>query len=418
MLTLPLIVAGLGQVRYAAYLALAALVAWTSPLGFGLLPALTRQLADIAARGNVTVEARLVGAGFWVSLTIGVFLAFVAAIVASTVDIGTLSGVGAAVAPREMTLGFAAAMGVMSLHSFATVSTAVRAGYQENFISNILSLLANLLIVGGMLILRRHPGTIAAYILVIYLPFTAMFLLDVAAIFLSRPKLWPPRLPRRDMLVHGDIRALFATSGVTWAAQIHYFLTVFGTVLLVSHAYRAGDTAAFGSVMRATVLANSMVGLFIWPLVPALSDATARGEMAWVRRCYRWLLIASLGGALVFAAVLVVAGPQLFEVWLGRSVAPSAALCTAFAVYFVGSTLNFVNFNVLLALGDTRYVGRAYVIEAVLVYALAATLSPRLGFTGVAWALAAAAFGVNGWLLPLKVVRRLRQAPDIAAHAA
>ncbi len=415
VLTLPLVVAGLGETRYAAYLALTALVAWTAPLGFGLLPALTQQLADVAAKGNVSVEARLVGAAFWVTLALGTMLGLFTLIVGKTADIGALTGVAHSVSPHEMTIGFVAAMGVMSVHFFATLSTAVRAGYQENFVSNGLSLVANLFIIGGIFLIDRRHTPIATFILIIYAPYTAMYLMDVVWLFAGRPKLWPPRVPRWSTIVHGDLRALFSASGVTWAAQIHYFLTVFGTVLLVSHRFGSAETAAYGSLMRLTVLCNSVIGLVIWPSVPALSDATARGDVAWVRKATIRLVGLSLAAAAVVAVALIAAGPELMRLWLGRGVAPSPLLCAGFGVYFVASTLNFTLFNVLLAIGATRGVGRAYVIEAALVYALAALLMAVGGVAGVGWALAAAALAVNGWLLPLKTIRRIRQIGAVRA---
>lgn len=408
-LTLPIIVAGLGVPGFAGYVSLTALVAWVSPLGFGLLPALTRELAAANAVGDDDTARRLIGAGFWFTLVIALLLAIITVAVAFSADVRSLVGIDRSVSASEVRLGFLAAMGLVALNFFATTSTAIRAGYQESYISNLLSLCANVVIIVLLFGIVRTHGTIPIYVMALYGPLTLLLLFDLLRLAFLRPGLWPLPLPRIDALLRGSLTGLTRSSGTTWAGQMHYFLTVFGSVLLVSHLFSVADTAAFGALMRAVALFSGVVGLFVWPLVPALTDAAGRRNIDWVRRCYKRLMLATAGSAVTIALVLAVGGPWLIHLWIGKSVSPSAELCIFFAAYFVVSAVNFAGFNVLIALNSSKGVGLSYLVEAATVYVLAFLLRPTMGVEGIALALVLGGLSINFWYLPLKAYHRIRQ---------
>lgn len=412
LLALPVIVGDLGIPRYAAYVALTALVAWVGPLGFGLLPALTRELAAALADGDIDREARIVGAGIWFT---GGMAAILGAFTLSFAFLGDIQGaIGITGNIDEIRFGFIAAMGITSIHFLASTSSAIRAGFQESHISNVLSLVANIVILAGLLGMPTLGVSIASYVMLLYGPIMVLMLADLCWLLARKPGLWPLRVPRIESLRTGDLAPLMRTSGTAWAAQVHYFLTIFGTVLLVSHSFSAADTAAFGSLMRVIVLCSGVVAIFVWPLVPALADAVGHNDAAWVRVCYRRVTGLAIAATCMMALVMALVGPEILTLWLGPKIVVSRLMCGLFGLYLVISSLNFTGFNVLLALGAARDLATTFLLEAALVYGLAWLLKPFIGVDSVIVALILAALAINGWLLPVRAHGRMAELDAIA----
>lgn len=412
LLVLPVVVLALGEARYAAFLGVTALVAWIGPLGFGLLPALTRALSEAAARHDPVAERRLVSFGLLLTLGMAAVLVGVTLWAAGHVDIAALVGAGAEVDPGEVTAGFVAAVGTVSIHFFAATSGAIRAGYQEVHWTSSWTTLANLMIVVAVFAADQLEPDIAAFALALYAPITLCYLADYILIFRSRPYLWPPQIMFRadeHQLPHASLKGLLRTSAVTWAVQLHNCIVLFASVLLVAHLSTDAETAAFGTVMRVLLLFSGLVMVVIFPLVPALSDAHVRGEGSWIRLNYLRLMRLTLTVAGAVAVGLVLAGPLAFRLWLHGEVAISWPLCAGFGAFFVVWMANTAAFNVLLALGKSHGCGLSFLAEAVLATALAALLASRFGATGAVAGLAIAGIATNGWLLPLRLARVWRE---------
>ena len=157
---------------------LTALVAWAGPLGFGLLPALTRSLSEASALGDHAAERRLVS--FGILLTVGMMLVSlcVTVVAGQFADVHGLVGAAAVVTHVEVTAGFVAAVGIVSIHFFAATSSAIRAGYQEMHWTSGWSIAANLAIIAAVFAARDWFPTIAGFALALYAPFTLFYLID------------------------------------------------------------------------------------------------------------------------------------------------------------------------------------------------------------------------------------------------
>ena len=412
LLVLPVVVLALGEARYAAFLGVTALVAWIGPLGFGLLPALTRALSEAAARHDPIAERRLVSFGLLLTLAMAAILLACTLWAAGHLDIARLVGTGAGVLPSEVTAGFVAAVGTVSIHFFAATSGAIRAGYQEIHWTSSWTTLANLMVVVAVFAADHFAPDMAAFALALYLPITLCYLADYLLIFRSRPYLWPPLITFKadgHQLPHASIKGLLRTSAVTWGVQLHNCVVLFASVLLVAHLSSDAETAAFGTVMRVLLLGSGLITVVIFPLVPALSDAYVRGEGAWIRLNYLRLMRLTLLFSGAVAVALVVAGPLAFRLWLHGEVDISWPLCAGFGAFFIVWMANTAAFNVLLAVGHSRGCGLSFIAEAVLAVALAAPLASSFGATGAIAGLTLAGVATNGWLLQLRLARLWRE---------
>jgi O-antigen/teichoic acid export membrane protein len=287
----------------------------------------------------------------------------------------------------------------------------MRAGYQQMHVSNMLSTVANILSLGMLLLLWRRETVIAWFVVAVYFPLTVLMLMDLARQFHERRYLFPPPAPASRDLREGGLSGLLQTSGVAWIAQLHGFLVAHASVLMVSHAAGTDETAAFGTLMRGALLVYAVVGLYVWPMVPALSDAIARKEWVWARRSWLRSVWATLAIAVPSALALGVMGPWIVRVWLGAEVPVPPLMAAGMGLFLLGFNLNFLGFNTCLALGATRWLAWTYLAEAALFVLLSILLAPLLGATGIALALGLSSVAINFWIMPLRSLQRLRGLP-------
>jgi O-antigen/teichoic acid export membrane protein len=405
---LPLALVALGEVRFAAFLTLTALAAWMSPIGLGLLPALTREIAASSTKPDLARQRTMFAAAFWFTSAVSVTILLAVIVIAGIWDPRPALGLDLQISASEVSLGLVAAVGVVAVHFLATLSQAMRAGFQESHISNILMAIANLVCFLAVWSLSRGEPGIAAIILAAYAPITLMCLIDIGIIIRQRPYLWPPHIGEN---AGSALKTLLGTSMVAWVGQVHYFLTAFATVVMVSRYFDTASTTAFGAMMRASILGYGVVALFIWPMVPALTDAVHRGDSRWVRvscrRIATFTFVASLSGGLVIA----LASPDAMRFWMGDSVVVPQAMAIGFGLYFFAWNCNFAGFNMQLAIGHSSHMAYSFLLELLIVFGLALILSPRFGASGVALALGIGAMAINFWWLPLRIVRQVKKMP-------
>lgn len=408
VLSLPILLETLGKDRFAAYLALTAFVAWIAPLGMGVLPALTREIAMAAARADRRLETSLFGAGFWFVLVVGLVLTGCSLVFAAVGNIELLVGrIPTTIADSEIRIGLALAMAFTGAYFFGNTSVAVRAGYQEYHVSNNLSVIANIITIILILLLSGKGVAMGHFVVAIYAPLTVLLLLDLGRIMRMRRYLAPPRMPCLADLEEGKLRSLFRTSGSAWIGQIHGFIVAHASVIIVAHLFSSSDTAAFGAMMRAMLLVNAVVGLYIWPLIPAVTDAATRGDRAWAQKSYNRALAMTLAVAGGAALAVAIGGSLILQIWLGPQISLPLPMQIGFALFLLGFNVTFFGFNLCLSVGETRFLGLSYVVEILLFVLLSVVLMPVFGASALALALGVASISLNTWLLPLRSWRRL-----------
>ena len=413
----PLALAALGERRFGVFVAVTALGQWVALMGFGVMPALTRELAS--AQGDRRRERQLVGAGFWASIGLAGLAACVAIAVLLIIGSAGIIGHGADIAGGSVSLALGASLAIMAVQLVGGLSQALRAGFQEMHITSILTTAANLLVLAAAATTSIFQVDIAGFVIIVQAPLAVLLLADLLRIMLSRRYLLPPELPDMHALRHGDLNALSTTSGTAWLLQLHDFAVYHGSIILVSLWFGSFATASFGAAMRAVLLANSAMSLLVFPMVPAMADAWARGEHDWARISGRRLVLVALTTAVGFGGAFAIAGVSIMSAWLGHGLMWSRLTCVGFGLFFFAFSLNFVSYNLLLSLGDTRRLGSIFVVEAVAAFGLAIAFKPWLGAAGVPLALGIAAAGVSLGPLSWRLYRHLgpRSARSVASSA-
>lgn len=413
--TLPLMALALDADELAAFLVIIAATQWVSLLGLGVLPSLTREMAVAASTDNVERQRQLFGAGFWLSACLGLVLFLGMLAFLWLVDVRRLLGLADTIAAREANLAILVTFAIASVQFVASLAIPLRAGFQQSHITSIITTLANLISFLAILIVSKNNPEILQYIVALQVPLIILLIFDLAYICRIQSHMWPPVWPRLNALRSGPLRSLFSTAGSSWIVQLHNFLMLHASVILTSLWFSPLASSAFGSAMRMVLIACTLIGLCLFPLVPALSDAWTRGDFRWARRAYRRIMLLTLATGVSFGLIFSLLGPEIMTLWLGDTILWPRAMCIGLGLFFFAFSIGFVNFFALLALGQTKGVARWFIVEVLLAFGLAYVIRPWLGESSIAVALGMATLGVTAWLLPLRAARVLRlPGPPIA----
>lgn len=406
LLVIPVAFSVLGEVRYGVMLAILALSQWITILGLGVIPSLTRELAEASTKDRQSLEKAIFGGGFWASLIIS--LSYIVVMIFLITVFGPLSilGITYSVDFSEILFAMYLASFLVALQLFASVLPAARAGYQETHVASLFALMGHIGTIVCVVAVSQIEPSVSLVLLAMTAPIPLMFLVDMVRLFNGRPYLWVPEIPRIDDLLRGRLRGLVRTSTAAWGAQLHSFLTMSLTVVLVSHWGQGGEVAAFGTMMRGVVIWLSVVGLFVFPAVPALADAWARGDDLWVHRNI-WRML-KIGFVLAIVAGVAVSffGSNLIELWLGEGLSITPLMTIGFGLYLFAWTLGFISYNGLLALGAVRGVAWLLIGQALLVIVVAAALQSRFSAAdSVALALGSVTLMMASWILPVRLIK-------------
>jgi O-antigen/teichoic acid export membrane protein len=406
VLMIPTILHRLGAGELAAFFSLTSLAAVASLVGTGMFPAISSALASAASRGDRARERQIVkdSSALFAAITVGFTL--VAALVPIT-DIQWLTGVNNAAADRDFAYAYAAAAGTTALNLFATSLVSFRIGYQETHRVNLLAFWSNIFVLVAIAAASFFPASLAVYILVIFAPQSVAYIADFVLLCVRRRLLDPSGLRFGT-----GLKNLMRTSATTFVAQFAWYFNTQGSVVMVSHLAGVDATNRYSAVIRPMLISFGLFTMFVQPLVPSLSSAWALGDLLWVRDTYRRLRQGIAGLSLCVALGLVVCGPWVFRLWLRHDIGIDWALCAASGAYFVVWALEYMNYNVLLALQRIEGLATLFGVEVALAITGGVLLLPKLGATGMMLVLLAATLAVNTWALPRKIAATMSNAPD------
>jgi len=130
---------------------------------------------------------------------------------------------------------------------------------------------------------------------------------------------------------------------------------------IISRILGVERVAEYAIVSKLFESAMMVMGMFISPLWPAFGEAKARGDVAWIRSTLKKALRLTLLMGCCVAAVLIVFGPWIIEMWIGKRLEVPFVLIFLYGIWIIlkltGVTLaaflngmNIVSLQVIISL--------------------------------------------------------------------
>jgi O-antigen/teichoic acid export membrane protein len=403
ILAFPFALHSLGTDNYASYLALQSFLSWTSLCGLGVSMSLPKYIAASSIRQDRSEERDLVLTAITLLGLASTAVLSLLAIMGQLFSPATMVAASSRVSSEEIRIAYYVAAMLSAAQLFVSVESSIRSGYQELYRSSVCAAIASLaFVLPGLVYVGLHRVSIAAFMMIIYLPLVVLLLADLVILFIQRPY-----LVRGQFRFRTTAARILPSSVNALAFQIEYALIVYLPTWIVAHMTSAEETAAFGSILQIMGLGAASLNLFFQPVVAAIANAHGHNDRLWIERNYkRFLFLVIAAGLAAFLASATI-GPFIVRLWLGHAVTVPRTMLAWFGAYFLFLSVSLYQFYILSAMGALRGTGFVYLAQGILALALGSVLCAFYGATGMVGGLAIGV-AITGWILPVKVRREIQ----------
>jgi O-antigen/teichoic acid export membrane protein len=270
------------------------------------------------------------------------------------------------------------------------------AGYQEQVLSSVGSMVANIISVILLIIVCRHAPSIIGVIFVLYGMPTLSRAANLVALFLRRP-----------YLVHGMFQSLqgfYATLlnvGLAfWAIELVSMVTLNSGTFVLARLSSTHDTDLFALIFKYLALASAAVNVITQPLWPAIADAIVHRDIDWIRRSYAQIRRALSIYSGLLALISMSAGQWIFQHILHVDTTGYYLSFFILSFYFVANIRVHLLCVTMMGLQGSWQVAVVLFSESLLMLLFGVVLVPHLGAAGMALAYLGASVALPTWLLP------------------
>lgn len=403
LLAVAIAVRALGSNGFALYVIIASLVSWIGLVGLGVAPGLTLGLARAAAIGDRVEGARLFVVALLLMLAIATVLVGCAILLGATGLIERLMANWLGSASSDASTALLCMAVLIAVQLVVVVPEAAQLGLQAQHVSNVWTGIGSAAAIVAMLTVGGAVTSVTAFVLVSQGPQVAARAANGVVFVLGRRYI----LRATDLQFRRHARPILG-SGLAFAGfSLASYVALQVGLLVMAATVNATSVALAGVIVRGYLLEASGLALVTTPTWPAIANAVTRGDLAWVRRTYRFLTLGAITYCTLVAVAIIVGLEALIGIWTGTRPTDNPALRVLLATLVVVNGWAHVNAMTLVGLGALRFTAIVLIVEAVVVLALQVAFVPVAGVTGYVAALAVGAVAVSGWILPLRVHREL-----------
>ena len=199
----------------------------------------------------------------------------------------------------------------------------------------------------------------------------------------------------------GVVASLLRTGSMFLVLQLAAAFAFQSDAIVIVH--RLGQVAYgdFAVVQRVFLAASSLLVAGLTGLWPAIGEALASGDRAWVRHALRrglLTVLAAMGGSCLLLALLM---PEILRRWVGMSVPPPVSLVAVLATWTVVEAMGNVSGAVMNAAGLLRPQVIAAAAMAAVAFAGKWFLVPVIGAQGATLATLCAYAAIS---VPIQIV--------------
>jgi O-antigen/teichoic acid export membrane protein len=406
LLSIPIAVRVLGRAEFGLYTTVNLTLSTVALLEVGVGPALTHGLTRARAAGDGNRQRELGSTAFFLMGGIALLAGLALAAVLLLVPLPSIYG--AAFAGRESVLRPAlwTGLGLFLCLFILNLTERIREGHLEVASNNLWGAAGNVmaaLCVGAgvwwipqvwYLVLAVHGSMVLAKLL------NTVTLWRKHPLMLPSPKWFRPAVARH---LFSDGMAFSTCCLVTGIIEFNF------CGWLVGRAGGPADIALYGVFISLTIMQLGFVVMLSTPTWPAVAEALARGDLPWARKAARRLYGYGAAFALCSALGLILLGPWILPLWLGREFSNiGRPLLACYGLYFIAHVWRHLNHALMIGTGQVSKLVGIQLLESAVV-ATAAWTTLHFGGTGALLAaMGTVILALTGTFLPRQVARALR----------
>ncbi len=317
LIVMPMAYRALGKDRFGVYAALQSLMWLVGLADLGIGAGLARRLTLATSEGNRAEQSRVMSTGFFMMTGVLLAVAAVGAVVLFLVPVESLYGQNFGPYADELRMNLWLGGGIFLTLMILGILLKIREAYQEIHIFNLFGAAGNIL---SALLLYFGIAEVAAiwFILVsIYGVQVVLWSINGGMALRQRPWLKPDRSRfdaalARSLCLEGV--GFFVLIGIT---------PIFGREFirwLLGHYFNPEIVGHFAILAQMGYIVFGVVVMLTYPLRPAMVDASARRDFAWLEKTKVRLQKLWLLAALTIPVGLYLLGPWVVKGWFQKAI--------------------------------------------------------------------------------------------------
>lgn len=316
---------------YGVYLTIASIVAWTHKFDFGLGTGLRYKLTQAISLNDEQRGKQLVSTAYISMSAIMLFIIVICTPIICCLDwpdILNCNFIGAS----ELILCVCMILAVFAVQFVLELISVVLQANQRAAISSVFKPLANLISLLTIIALRfyYHNSLVLACIA---LTVPIVVVLFIANVYLFKKK-YNRIAPSFKDFQKGCIRDIYSLGIKYFASQLSSLIVFSTASFLLSHYINPTEAAVYNTAWAYFGIIVGFNAMVLHPLIAAVTDAQARGEMGWVKNIFKKINLYSLA-LTVCELLLVLISPLFFKLWLGDKLTISISISIAMTMYFI-----------------------------------------------------------------------------------
>lgn len=406
LISIPIAIHLLGMELFGVYAAITMAVGMIDMGHIGLGPGLIKQIAAAVAKGDREREITVFATSILISIALTLIAATTALVLLLAVPIPTLFGADFAAVAGPMKQAAILGLFIILIEMLCMPFEMGRDGYQETRITNTWGAIGNvfaaILLVSGIWFFP----TIEFLLIAVNGSIALAKLCNTIHLLRQRPYL----LPRISKFARDLVKPLLGDGlrfSVTYvfAAAVEYNVLA----ILIGRHLGPASVGVYNVMITVHLSLTGLVFMFSKPYWPAMMDAHARRDYAWIRKSSRRLQLVGMSFALASGLGLVIAGPWLLPLWAGEdfynAVKPEFMMTrwalAAFSFYMAAHIWRHINQVLVLGIGLVTPVVTVVLAEGFFLLATATMILLFDGHVTHLYAVMAASILLfSGWMLP------------------
>ena len=405
LVSIPIAVRVLGRAEFGLYTTVNLTLATISLLEVGVGPALTHGLSRARAAGNEARQRELGSTAFFLMAGISLLAGLLLASVLLVVPLPTLFGDAFAGKESALRPALWVGLGLFLMLFVLNLTERIREGHLEVASNNLWgatgNVMAALFVAAGVCWIPQ----VWFLVIAVHGALVLSKLCNTATLWIKHPLM----LPSVKSFRPGTARHLFS-DGIAFSTccLVPGFVEYNFCGWLVGRTGGPAAVALYGVFITLTVMQLGFVVMLSTPTWPAVAEALARDDRGWARHAARRLYRYGAGFAVCSALGLLVLGPLVLPLWLGKEFSNiSRVLLACFGLYFIAHVWRHLNHAMMIGTGQVGKLVRIQLIESACVAVLGATALRFGGVEALLGTMGVVILSLTGTFLPRRVARVL-----------
>ncbi|WP_157158595.1 lipopolysaccharide biosynthesis protein [Bradyrhizobium sp. WSM1253] len=405
LLLIPILLNHLGLEQFGAWTAIASLTLFLSFADLGIGNGIINDISAAAGKEDRLGIRRSITNAYFVLATVALILLILYSL--ALLAGASLSPIGSSnqAVNIEIQHAFKCFLILFLLNMPLALIQKIQIGFQTSFVASLWQIASTIASLFGIVV-SLHNGSTLPDIVIIYMAaplFTNV--LNTVFFFCYAGAPYRPSIllvGRSKLLESLQIGSMFLS------IQVMSALVYNSDAVLISHSLGSSSVPIYSVPERLMSLPSIILSMALVPLWPAMSEALARGEAAWVGITLRKaLLIACLSSA-TCGLMLIAAMPLILQAWVSGKVDPPLSLLVGLAVWKTIESASYAYNAYLNSARQYRFQTITSVLLTLSAFPAKLLAYGHFGVAGGVWALSACYVICPGIPVILKLRKVLR----------